>query len=47
VLIANYKTGPVYQAHPIAIAEIAFPLWLLIKGVNVEQWQKRVSESDR
>jgi len=26
--------------------EIALPLWLLIKGVNVEQWQKRVSESD-
>lgn len=47
VLIANYKTGPVYLALPIAIAEIAFPLWLLIKGVNVEQWQKRVSESVR
>ena len=31
-------------ALPIAIAEIAFPLWLLIKGVNVAQWQKRVSE---
>jgi hypothetical protein len=45
VLIANYKTGPVYLALPIAIAEIAFPLWLLIKGVNVAQWQKRVSES--
>jgi len=25
--------------------EIALPLWLLIKGVNVEQWQKRVAES--
>jgi hypothetical protein len=25
--------------------EIALPIWLLIKGVNVEQWQKRVSES--
>ena len=25
--------------------EIALPLWLLIKGINVEQWQKRVSES--
>jgi len=25
--------------------EIVLPLWLLIKGVNVEQWQKRVSES--
>ena len=29
----------------LAFLEIAFPLWLLIKGVNVEQWQKRVSES--
>ena len=28
-----------------AFLEIDFPLWLLIKGVNVEQWQKRVSES--
>ena len=34
VLIANYQKGPVYLALPIAIAEIAFPLWLLIKGVN-------------
>jgi hypothetical protein len=40
VLIANYKTGPVYLAIPIAIAEIAFPLWLIIKGVNTEQWKK-------
>ena len=45
VLIANYKTGPVYLALPIAIAEIAFPLWLLIKGVNVGQWEKRAVES--
>jgi len=45
VLIANYKTGPVYLALPIAIAEIAFPLWLLIKGVNVEQWEKRALET--
>jgi hypothetical protein len=45
VLIANYKTGPVYLALPIAIAEIAFPLWLLIKGVNAKQWEKRALES--
>jgi hypothetical protein len=25
--------------------EMLFPLWLLIKGVNVEQWQKRALES--
>lgn len=45
VLIANYKTGPVYLALPIAIAEIAFPLWLLIKGVNAKEWEKRALES--
>jgi len=45
VLLANYQKGPVYLALPIAIAEIAFPLWLLIKGVNVEQWEKRTLES--
>jgi len=25
--------------------EILFPLWLLIKGVNIEQWEKRALES--
>jgi hypothetical protein len=45
VLLANYQKGPVYLALPIAIAEIAFPLWLLIKGVNVEKWEKRSLES--
>jgi hypothetical protein len=27
------------------LGEIIFPLWLLIKGVNVEQWEKRALES--
>lgn len=46
ILVPNYKTGPVYLALPIAIAEIAFPLWLLIKGVNAKQWwEKRSTES--
>ena len=27
------------------IGELLLPLWLLIKGVNVEQWQKRALES--
>jgi hypothetical protein len=26
------------------IGELLLPLWLLIKGVNVEQWQKRALE---
>jgi hypothetical protein len=29
----------------LAFLEIAFPVWLLIKGVNTEQWAKRVNES--
>jgi hypothetical protein len=45
VLRENYATGAPYFAIPIAIAEIAFPLWLLIKGVNAEQWKKRAHES--
>lgn len=45
VLIPNYQKGPAYLALPIAIAEIAFPLWLLIKGINTEQWKKRILES--
>lgn len=28
-------------------AELAFAFWLLIKGVNVEQWQKRTLAPDR
>lgn len=29
----------------LSIVEIALPLWLLRKGVNVEQWHKRVLET--
>ncbi len=46
VLLANHRTGAIYFALPIAIAEIAFPLWLLFKGVNTEQWGNRALESD-
>ncbi len=44
LLLANYET-PDFLALPIIIAEIAFPLWLLIKGVSIEQWEKRALES--
>jgi hypothetical protein len=47
VLLANHVTGAVYFAVPIAVAEIAFPLWLLVKGVNADQWEQRARESDR
>jgi hypothetical protein len=46
VLVANHTTGAIYFVLPITIAEIAFPLWLLIKGVNVKQWEQRARESD-
>lgn len=45
LFLPSYDTTPVFLALLIAIAEIAFPLWLLVKGLNVEQWNKRVFES--
>ena len=44
LLSTTYETTPVFLALPIAVAEIAFPLWLLIKGVNVEGWKKLALE---
>ena len=29
----------------LSIVEVAFPIWLVIKGVNAERWQERASES--
>lgn len=40
-----YESTPGVIAATIAIAEIAFPVWLLIKGVRIEEWKKRVLES--
>ncbi|MSP14034.1 MAG: DUF4386 domain-containing protein [Chloroflexi bacterium] len=45
LLLPNYTTTPAFIALPIVIAEIAFPLWLLIKGVNAAQWEKRALAS--
>ena len=45
LLSPAYETTPGIIAATIAIAEIAFPLWLLIKGVNKEGWEKRSLES--
>ena len=42
--------SPNYGATIISITlfgEIVFPIWLLIKGVNVEQWEERALESAR
>ena len=33
------------QVGFLSMIELALPLWLLIKGVNVEQWEKRALES--
>jgi hypothetical protein len=45
LLSSTYTTTPVYLALPITLSEIAFPLWLLIKGVNIEGWKKRALTS--
>ena len=46
ILFPSYK-AIVYQivVVPNFISEVALGLWLLIKGVNVEQWEKRALES--
>lgn len=44
LLSPNYGTTPIFIAIPIALAEIAFPVWLLIKGVKVEGWKKLTFE---
>lgn len=41
LLVSGYTTTPGLVATVIAVAEIAFPLWLLVKGVDLEGWQNR------
>ena len=43
---SNHETTPIYLSLPIAITEIAFPFWLLIKGVNRELYQERVTSAN-
>jgi hypothetical protein len=43
LLVPSYTTTPVFIALPIAIAELAFPLWLLIKGVNKARYQEHLT----
>ena len=44
ILLPNYEE--IFTlVGTLSIVEIALPLWLLIKGVNVERWEKRVLES--
>jgi hypothetical protein len=44
VLLPEYK-GLFTAIGALSVVEIALPVWLLIKGVNVELWEKRVLES--
>jgi hypothetical protein len=41
-LFANYSAN---LAVFTFWGELLFPLWLLVKGINVEQWQKQALES--
>lgn len=45
LLFSGYETTPMIIALPITLSEMAFPLWLLIKGVNKDGWEKRALES--
>jgi hypothetical protein len=44
-LFPNYEVLAYPGLAVAVIAEVSFCLWLLIKGVNVERWEKRVLES--
>ncbi len=41
LLVPGYTSTPGLIAMVIALAEIAFPIWLLVKGVNTDRWQNR------
>lgn len=44
LLVPSYTTTPGLIAMVIAVAEIAFPIWLLVKGVNMTGWQQKTVE---
>ncbi len=44
ILVPN-NTAMMIFGPPVALFEVAIGLWLLIKGVDVEQWEKRALES--
>lgn len=41
LLLPAYETTPALAAMVIAVAEIAFPIWLLVKGLNKERYQEQ------
>ena len=44
LLVPSYTTTPGLIQMVIAAAEIAFPIWLLVKGVNMTGWQQKTVE---
>lgn len=42
LFINGYTTTPDLIAMVISVSEIAFPVWLLVKGVNLNKWQQRL-----
>jgi hypothetical protein len=40
LILPSYEETPIYIMIPIAAAEMLFPLWLLIKGVDVDLYHK-------
>jgi hypothetical protein len=48
ILSPNYGATIIATFFMFAMfGEVVFPIWLLIKGVNVEKWKKRALESAR
>ncbi|MCA9933937.1 MAG: DUF4386 domain-containing protein [Ardenticatenaceae bacterium] len=41
LMVPSYTTTPGLVQMVIAVAEIAFPVWLLVKGVNSDRWHNR------
>ncbi|NJN54689.1 MAG: DUF4386 domain-containing protein [Anaerolineae bacterium] len=46
LLVPSYTTTPALIAMVIAVAEISFPIWLLVKGVNSDPAQNRTLAYD-
>jgi hypothetical protein len=45
LFVPGYAVTPAFVALPIAVAEIAFPVWLLVKGVRADRWGERAANS--
>ncbi len=43
LFVPGYETTPGIVALPIAVAELAFPVWLLVRGVRIEQWNAKTA----